>query len=139
MSKWVFAVCLSAKWIILQLYVGENRSAFRWDDYFILFLFFTCCFFFNCCFMLGKLCVDLEQESKQALSTWVLVQIYILSYLITTSYVVIFIYYAFNHVCMCLFCFVILLLFCFKISVGQRAPQSSCLSCWFVYIFADFK
>jgi len=31
---------------------------------------------FNCCFMLEHLCVDLEQESKEALATWVLVQIY---------------------------------------------------------------
>ena len=31
---------------------------------------------FKCCFMLEHLCVDLEQESKEALATWVLVQIY---------------------------------------------------------------
>ena len=43
--------------------------------YFFLFLF-TCCFFFKCCFKLEHLCVDLEQESKEALATWVLVQIY---------------------------------------------------------------
>jgi hypothetical protein len=45
--------------------------------YFFLFLFlFTCCFFFKFCFMLEHLCVDLEQESKEAIATWVLVQIY---------------------------------------------------------------
>jgi hypothetical protein len=69
--------------------MGPNVAVLHVDDYnftsglliFLFFLFFnyfsfSCCFFFKCCFMLEHLCVDLEQEFKEALATWVLVQIY---------------------------------------------------------------
>jgi hypothetical protein len=42
----------------------------------LFFFFLPAASFFKCCFMLEHLCVDLEQESKEALATCVLVQIY---------------------------------------------------------------
>ena len=62
----------------LEISVHENKNSIFSLKYFynIYIFFFTCCFFFKCCFMLEHLCVDLEQESKEALATWVLVQIY---------------------------------------------------------------
>jgi hypothetical protein len=48
-------------------------------------IFFYLLLLFKCCFMLEHLCVDLEQESKGALATWVLVQIYTQSSLSKTK------------------------------------------------------
>ena len=92
--------------------------------------------------MLGQLCVGLEQESKEALATWVLVQIYILSYLITTSHVVIFIYYILlKHVCLlpCLYLYVFVLLyfFCFVLkyqSVKELLRAHVCHVDFYIYL-----
>ena len=45
-------------------------------QYYYYFFFLPAASFLNFLFMLEHLCVDLEQESKEALATWVLVQIY---------------------------------------------------------------
>jgi hypothetical protein len=47
-------------------YVG---TSFKYS----VFFFLPAASFFKCCFMFEHLRVDLEQESKEALATWVLV------------------------------------------------------------------
>jgi hypothetical protein len=70
---------------VAVLHVDDNNFASGLLIYFFFYVgasfkysvlsFTRCFFFFNCCFMLEHLCVDLEQESKEELATWVLVQI----------------------------------------------------------------
>ena len=86
MIKILLLVCLQFGLKILYSLIFQLDSAVFTDyvgtsfKYSVLFIFFTCCFFFKCCFMLEHLCVYLEQESKEALATWVLVQIYTQSF-----------------------------------------------------------